>query len=114
MSERRTKKPPFGQEQIHRICNRRVLPQFDENGDDVICGAEGKFHIIWDIETMENGYACLDHASEATERWQPDAWHPMGDCCGMPGSLYFAQENVCRYEDGLPVAEVERECLIPA
>lgn len=113
MNEQEARKPPFGQEQMQRICHRYMGA--DENGDDIICGKEGTFHLIWDVGTMENGFCCLDHAREATERWEPDAYHRMGDSCGMPGSQYFPEENVCRYEDGLPVAEVEREAwLTPA
>lgn len=98
-------RPPFGQKQIERICHRRVPPGTDENGNDVICGEPGKVHVIWDIETMRNAYSCLDHAREATEFFEPDAWHLMGDDCGMPGARYFEEENVCRYDGELPVAQ---------
>lgn len=103
-------RPPLGQEQIPRVCNR--LEGYDQQGNDVMCGQPAAFHLIWDIETMANGFCCMDHAREATEYWHSDAYHQVGVCCGMPGSCYYPEENVCRYdEDGLPVAEPYRRIL---
>lgn len=65
-----------------RICARVV--------DGQNCGRPATVHIIW------------------AASWSPLATHPIGPCCGMPGSQYFIEENECRYEDGLPTVEPVR------
>ncbi len=99
--------PVLGEFTIARVCNRRI----NKRGEpETICGQPARFHVIWDAQTIENSYTCLDHAREATEHFGADAWHGMGSCCGMPGSWYSPEKNVCYYpDDELPVAEKVRE-----
>lgn len=105
MTEKRI--PPMG-DTIHesRICMRNL--GFNPDGSDIVCGKPAAVHIFW-TPTLENTYACAECSNEALSRWSWWRYHALGPCCGMPGSLYFEDENVCRYEDGLPVAEVKRE-----
>lgn len=95
----------LGQEQTARMCTRFM--GLDDKGNEIVCGAEAKFHLIQDIETMQNAFCCLDHAREATERYHWDAYHGLGPCCGMPAALYSVEDNVCYYDDGLPVLKRE-------
>lgn len=96
-----------------RVCQRLIEPGRNENGNESICGEPAKFHVIWDIITLDNSCCCLDHAREATEHFTPDAWHQLGYSCQMPGSMYFETENMCGYdEDGLPVGEVAENLIL--
>ncbi len=89
-----------------RQCMRQVG---DQSEGTRICGEKPAIHIMWEdaSDGMEPGWACAEHASEAVTRWKPLAVHPVGADCGMPGSMFFLAENVCRVED-IPVAEPVR------
>lgn len=53
--------------------------------------------------------ACAEHAPEVTEQWKPFATHPLGSCCGMPGSIYHVPPvNECRIDGELPTVEPVR------
>jgi hypothetical protein len=96
---------------LERTCGRWTAGTFGGE-DEEHCGKPARFHVIWSAETMENSYTCLNHAREATERWRSDFYHEVGPCCGMPGARFFLDENVCRYEDGLPIIEWAREAVV--
>jgi len=96
--------------QPERRCSRAVDPK----DVDVVCGKVAVIHILWNEEPdgWEQGFACAAHAAE-TAKWNPAYTHPVGADCGMPGSLFYAAENVCRTPpDGFPVIEaVAREAV---
>lgn len=97
--------PVLGKEVLPRVCGRRLGPLTEDRE----CGRPAVRHVIWDPETMENGYSCEEHATEAVRDFDAYASHPLGDCCGMPGALFWWPDNECRYDEGgLPVAERER------
>lgn len=78
-----------------RACSRAV----DIDGRP--CGKEPFLHVIWrdTPEGLEGGWVCVDHASELETRWKPLQVHEPGPDCGMPGALWFMDENICRCPD---------------
>lgn len=105
MSTDEKRSPVLGEETIGRICSRRLNAPGEP---EVICGKDARFHVFWDVVSMENSFSCLDHAREATEDFDAQAWHQLDACCGMPGSWYSSEHNYCYYpDDELPVAEAQ-------
>lgn len=93
--------PPFFGFPANRGCSRWL--------GDHDCGKDAVRHVIW-TETMENGFVCLDHVRELGTLWAFIAAHEVGPDCGMPGSVFYIDENVCRCDD-LPTTApaLERE-----
>jgi hypothetical protein len=81
---------------IARTCTRWL--------NDHDCGKEAVGHVIWD-STMENGFVCAEHLKELGAIWEYLAVHLVGPDCGMPGSFFFEEENVCRCPNELLPAE---------
>lgn len=107
---RRKELPPLGGEQIERICARELGTNAD--GSEIICGSEPVAHVFWDEERLDNAFACEEHWREIQDVFSCWRAHGIGADCGMPGALFFPDENVCRYDEaGLPVAEVARKEL---
>jgi hypothetical protein len=99
--ERMNEKPPvplLGVKQA-RVCGRLV--------GDGSCDEPAITHYFLN-EDAENIYACGRHAREIEIVWSYYQRHQITPCCGMPGALWFPDENTCRYEDGLPTAEKQR------
>lgn len=88
----RPRRPPLLDGAIARDCGRWLV--------DHHCGKPAVRHVIWD-ETLENGFVCEEHLSELDTLWTFFAAHEVGPDCGMPGSLFFVDENVCRCPDEL-------------
>lgn len=85
-----------------------------QTDEEVLCGMPATVHLIWsDADPVDANFACERHRAVALS-YEPEWVHEVGSCCGMPGAMFFADENVCRYpEDELPVAEhVEREVSV--
>ncbi len=80
-------KPPLFDEAPARVCSRWL--------GDRNCGEPAVMHVIWD-DAMENGCVCAEHVPELGSRWSFLAVHHLGPDCGMPGSEFFIEENVCR------------------
>lgn len=103
--DRAAKNPIVGSKIVpERVCGRSVDPS-DVN---VICGKPAIRHVFWNPEPegWEHNFVCAEHLTEA-RTYRPMYEHPLGADCGMPGSLFFAEENACRTpEGGFPVAEV--------
>jgi hypothetical protein len=99
--------PPLGDEGApDRKCSRTI------NGivgpGEVLCGKVPIAHLDWG---EAGGYVCENHFNEAVTRWQPQAYHALGANCGMPGTVWWQNEDgtsLCIYEDGLPTAEPVR------
>jgi hypothetical protein len=92
-----------------RLCGRQV--------PDGLCGKPASIHIIWEdkADYVEHGMACAEHAPEVVKRWKPFATHPLGPCCGMPGSTYhIPPENECRIDGELPTVEPVRAIAVAA
>lgn len=96
---------PLGSDRtIERLCTRWVGGSFGGE-DEVGCGKHAVAHIFWlGYGSLENSFACLEHVKDTTREsiWKA---HPMGPDCGMPGSLFFPDENVCRCDGQLEPAE---------
>lgn len=80
-----------------------------------VCGRSPVLHIMWEDlgvgEGVEHGMACAGHVEEVRRLWKPWATHAIGDCCGMPGSTFRVEENICVFED-LPTAEPLRALAV--
>lgn len=89
-----------------RLCGRQV--------PGGLCGKPAAIHIIWEdkLDYIEHGMACAEHTDEI-KTWKPFAMHPLGSCCGMPGSIYHVPpENECRIDGELPTIEPVRAVAI--
>lgn len=100
----------MGNGSVGRICNLWVGGDLGTSNERQ-CTKQAVVHIFWtDEDAPENSYACATHKGYALRTYGPWRVHDLQPCCGMPGALFFPEENVCRYEgDELPVVEVERE-----
>lgn len=95
--------PPLGR--VYEPLRRCTRLLHLDGEDEVLCGAAGVVHVDWGEAT---GFLCAAHRADL-ERWGSLQHHKLGPCCGMPGSLWYAEPNVCAYPDGeLPVAEPAR------
>lgn len=90
--------PPLFDEAPQRLCTRWL--------GDRNCGVLPVMHVLWDAESMENGMVCEEHVKELGSRWAFAQAHELGPDCGMPNSLWFFDENVCRCEDGFEEPEL--------
>jgi hypothetical protein len=98
--------PPLGGVAPPLQCNRWMGGTFG-GGDEICCGREGKWHIMWTSD-LENGICCDDHYQEARARWAFYAAHEYRPDCSMPGAVYIFAENRCVVdEDGLGLEELE-------
>jgi hypothetical protein len=90
-NERVTTPPFFDHICPERACSRAV----DALGHP--CGKEAFLHVAWHDtpEGIEGGWVCVDHAKDL-HAWSPLQVHEPGPDCGMPGSLWFPDENICR------------------
>jgi hypothetical protein len=103
--------PPFFDRTVpERACSRAI----NTAGDP--CGGEAFLHVAWadTPEGVEAGWVCTLHASELSTHWPPLQTHEPGPDCGMPGALWFFEENVCRCPDPEPesTAVAEREAAV--
>ena len=87
--------PPFFDLYVpERACSRAI------SNDGRPCGRDPFLHVAWQDtpEGIEAGWVCSHHAREL-DRWKPLQTHEPGPDCGMPGALWFTDENVCRVPD---------------
>ena len=105
MGEKKTLPPlgPDGEEE--RICHR--FTGFRPDGSWIPCGLPAVAHVFWTEENLENGYACAEHRDEIGLRWSYWRMHGLGADCGMPGALFYPDENVCRCEELPTTVETE-------
>lgn len=104
--------PPQGDISRERACSR--LLGHHEDGSENVCGKAPVVHIAWrfDPDGVVQGWVCEEHEKEAFTRWHPADHHPVGESCGMPGTLWFHGEpSECRFDD-LPTAEPERTVAV--
>jgi hypothetical protein len=83
--------PPFFDHAVpERACSRAI----NDNGDP--CGAEPFLHVAWQDtpEGIEGGWVCTEHARDL-HKWKPLQTHEPVPDCGMPGSRWFTDENLC-------------------
>ncbi len=104
--------PPLGPDgEEERICHR--FSGHRPDGSWIACGKPAVAHIFWTEENLENGYACAEHRDEAVACWSMWRMHKLGADCGMPGALFYPDENVCQVPcDGDMVAP-ELETMRP-
>ena len=66
---------------------------------DFGCDMPAQWHVIWDKETLQNGFVCEDHLVEVGSVFSFYVVHPVGPYCGMPGGRFFDDGNVCRSDE---------------
>lgn len=85
--------PPFidnNMGQQRHVCSRWI------NGAP--CGAVAIKHVIWDLETMENGHVCVEHVAEVGTTWRFHAMHDNDPRNCVTGAKYHPELNVCYHE----------------
>lgn len=95
-----------------RFCAKHVGGTL--NGpDEKLCGRPADVHVIWRQVPggWDNTPLCAEHARGIPHRMA--AVHPLGPCCGMPGSRFDMARNVCHFDEGLPEAEPVRVVAEP-
>lgn len=65
------------------------------------CPNDATHHVIWDVESMENGLCCDFHLVEAENRWGFDFSHPYNPVCSIAGAVFLPNENRCVVPDVL-------------
>ena len=97
-----------------RVCHLGIL--YRGGGSKTLCGRPAVAHIVWEMDSAGGFRAscvCADHRDEVLNAFHWLQWHKMGPCCGMPGAMFFPEENVCKYKDDeLPVAERRERELV--
>lgn len=95
MSAEPIRPPLFGEPpaETARRCSRWL--------GDRDCARPAVMHVLWDAETMDNGFVCSDHVRELGSVWAFVQTHALQADCAMPGALWHFDENVCRCEDSL-------------
>lgn len=88
-----------------RVC---LTYELARDGEEVYCFEPAVVHIAKKFNhpvpgRYKGGYACEEHKEDALKD-PHDAHHPLGPCCGMPGSAWIVRENKCRCGE-LPVEE---------
>jgi hypothetical protein len=105
--------PPLGGVAPPLQC-LRLLAGTPGGGDEIHCGREGKWHIIWTSD-CENGICCDEHYAETRDRWAYFAAHEYRMECSMPGAVYIFAENRCVIdEDGLGLRDLVASVTQPA
>lgn len=107
--------PLGGDSDRQRRCMR--LLGHDATGGEILCGAPAVTHVIYRWEDAppggnpgdywDHGFACAEHWADYQARWSCAAAHGVGDACGMPGSIYVHEHNLCVFDE-LPTAEPVR------
>jgi hypothetical protein len=77
----------------------------------VLCLKPAVLHVVYDWDEWFVGFSCAEHALDLGRFWLYDQAHALGSDCGMPGSEWDGEENVCRCDDAFDeehlVSEVE-------
>ena len=105
--------PPQGEWAQERACTRLLGRNTD--GSERVFEQPPVRHIIWDYNADDDcvpGWVCEEHLPEAAG-WNPKSAHPVGPYCGMPGSRYIEERDVCECSDEIPTAEPVRAVSEP-
>lgn len=97
---------------VSRVCQCQLNALGDH---EILCGRLAVAHVCWTWgDPAKFSFVCEEHDRKVCMRFDYHQKHPMGPCCGMPGSLWIPAENTCRYdEEGLPTAEkVEQDLFV--
>src|SRR4051812_23130906 len=99
--------PDFSVPGIPRICG------LDMSKDPyVVCHKVASKHIVWNSKPRFS-YVCPKHEAEVLGNNRYWMAHKMGPYCGMPGSVFIPEENICKMsKEGLPI--VGKSTELPA
>jgi len=67
-------------------------------GDREAYGAPAAWHVIFDLETIDNSICCGEHL-DALRRDEPPMWHPYDPVCSIAGAHLDLDRNRCFVPD---------------
>lgn len=77
-----------------RRCNW-CDPELEPNSENA-CKKPALAHVSWGAFGGRFSFFCETHIGPMTERVRYFKFHPVGPDCGMPGAIFYNDENVCR------------------
>lgn len=99
-----------GNPTLKEECDSRTCG-YQPGTPETRCMRPVAMHYLWDVDTMENGFACVEHIPVVEQNYSYDLKHAPSDDCGELGAIWWWDENVCMFpfgvDDVLATAELQ-------